>query len=237
MANGVFITGTDTGVGKTVISCALAALLNKRLVNTGVMKPIETGCNYKKGELFPKDAANLKTYSKTSDRLEDISPCRFKSPLAPMAASIVEGKKVNLKKIKISFEHIKRIHDFLIIEGIGGLLVPITKNFLVSDLIKSFNLPVIIVCHPGLGTLNHTLLTFREAKRSNLKIKGLVINNYDYKSRNLAYRTNPKIIENLLKPEFIILFPKLKNIGYDSLLNAAEKHLNKAADILLENGK
>lgn len=233
MAKGIFITGTDTGVGKTVISCALAVLLRKHGINVGVMKPIETGCNYKKGKLFPEDAAKLKTYAGTSDRLEDISPCRFKSPLAPMVASMVEKKKVNLRVIKKNFEQLKKTHDFLIIEGIGGLVVPINKNLFVSDLIKSFNLPVIIVCHPGLGTLNHTILTFREAKRSNLKIKGIIINNYDYKSRDLAYRTNPKIIKKLLKPEFIIPFPRLKNIKYNSLLNAAEKHLKEVVDILL----
>ena len=234
MAKGIFITGTDTGVGKTIISCALAALLKKRFVDAGVMKPIETGCKVKKGKLFPEDAAMLKTYAGISDKLEDISPCRFKSPLAPMAASLVEKKKVNMERIKNCFEQLKKAHDFLIIEGIGGLLVPIKKNLFVSDLIKSFNFPVIIVCHPGLGTLNHTLLTFREAKRSNLRIKGIIINNYDYESKDLAYRTNPAIIKKLLKPEFVIPFPRLKKIKYNTILNAAEKHLKAVADILVD---
>jgi len=232
MAKGIFITGTDTGVGKTIIACALATFLKEQGVNVGVMKPIETGCNNRNGKLLPGDAIMLKKYSMSLDDLNDISPCRFKNPLAPMAAAMFEKRKVDLTVIKKSFDQLKKNHDFLIVEGIGGLLVPIKRNFFVADLAKLLGFPILIVCHPGLGTLNHTFLTTREAKKINLPIKGIVINNYNFKTRDLAYRTNPNLIKRILKPKYLTSFPTLKNLNYKTLLNASRKHLKELADIL-----
>src|SRR3990172_9269260 len=232
MAKGIFITGTDTGVGKTVIACALSLLLKQKGMDVGVMKPIETGCKWKNGKLFPEDGSMLKRYSMASDNLEDVSPCRFSNPLAPMAAEMIEKRGIDLKKIKASFERIREKHDFMIIEGIGGLLVPIKKNFFVSDLAKFFGFPLLIVCHPGLGTLNHTFLTVREGTKMNLFIKGIIINNYNSKTRDIACKTNPAIINKILKPKNLIAFPKLNKLNSETLLRIGKKYLMKLADIL-----
>ena len=232
MAKGIFITGTDTGVGKTVIASALAMLLKMSGVNVGVMKPVETGCKNRNGNLLPEDGSTLKKYAMVSDDLKDISPCRFKNPLAPMAASIFEKKRVNIKLIKKSFERLRKAHDFIIVEGIGGLLVPISENFFTSDLAKLFEFPLLIVCHPGLGTLNHTFLTARVAANLKLSVKGIVINNYNFETRDLAMMTNIGIIKKILKTEFLIPFPNLKNLHSEKFFAAARKYLKNLAQDL-----
>lgn len=193
LEKGIFVTATDTEVGKTVVSSLLAAFLKKRNINVGVMKPIASGSQ--------EDAKILKKASGVDDGLDIINPLFFKKPLAPISAARLEKKKINLSKIFKSYNKLRKKYDFLIVEGIGGILVPIKLNFLVADLIKKLNLPIIIVARPNLGTINHTLLTVKAAKSYRLRIKGVIINyskkpGPDYNSR-LAEKTAPKVIEKI----------------------------------------
>jgi dethiobiotin synthetase len=199
MKSGIFITATDTGIGKTYIACRLAQSLRKAGVNVGVMKPIATGSR--------SDARLLSKAQGGTEPLELINPVFLKPPLAPDVASQISHRKVYLSKIWKAFNVLRKRHDFLIIEGIGGLLVPIKNNFFVRDLSLEFGYPLLIVSRPTLGTINHTLLTFSEAKRAGLKTLGIVFNYYKPFKKGVAERTNPRVIKHITKAPLVAGVP------------------------------
>lgn len=173
---GFFITGTDTGVGKTFVTAGIVSTLREKSVNVGVMKPVETGCPEKDGKLEPQDALYLKNAAGVSDELDLISPYRFKAPLAPSIASRVEGKIIELNRIKECYYKLASRHSIMFVEGAGGLLAPINENETVADLIKLLNLPLIIIAASRLGAINHTLLTVRYAQSVGIEVKGIILN-------------------------------------------------------------
>lgn len=224
MRKGVFITGTDTEVGKTIIAGGLARLLRNMRINVGVMKPVETGGKYKKGSLVGKDTEYLIKMSKIQDTYSHINPYIFEHPLAPYVAAKLEGKKICKKKILTSFRNLTDKYDFLVVEGCGGFLVPITSNYMISDLAKDMKLPVIIVARAGLGSINHTLLSLYHARRSGLKIIGIIINKT---SRNISMseKTNPQVIRAFGR------VPILGIIPYTSGRKSIDVVVNKYVDI------
>ena len=110
------------------------------------------------------------------DSIDLVTPCCFENPLAPMAASEIEGIPVDLEKIKKAYRKLSKNYDAVVVEGIGGLLVPIKRDYFVLDLAKDFGLPIIVVSRPGLGTLNHTMLTVNYAIKEGLNVAGIIIN-------------------------------------------------------------
>lgn len=193
---GFFVTGTDTAVGKTEIAAYLARSFSKKGLKVGVMKPIATGVSK-----ICEDAKILKEASSSKERLEDINPVTLKPPLAPLVGSKVEKKRINLETVWKSFARLKRNSDILIVEGIGGLMVPICvsgkKIFYVVDMILKMKLPVIVVSRPDLGTINHTLLTVKALKDKRIKIKGIIINYAANVKGDPSIKTNPLMIEKL----------------------------------------
>ncbi|MBI4746434.1 MAG: dethiobiotin synthase [Deltaproteobacteria bacterium] len=189
--NNLFITGTDTGVGKTVIAGALAAVLKKKGIDVGVMKPVAAG--------GWDDARFLIRAAGVKDNLFLVNPYCLGTPVVPAVAAEIEGVKIDIRKIKNAYDALSKKHDMLIVEGVGGLLVPIYRNYLVTDLINYLKLPVIIVARPGLGAINHTLLTIRQAKVSRIKVLGVIINNYDEANAGIAEMTAPEVIERIGK--------------------------------------
>jgi dethiobiotin synthetase len=196
-ARGLFVTGTDTGVGKSIVTGGLAAVLREQGANVGVMKPVETGCLHDDGSFFPADAQFLKDMSGVDTPLEEIVPYQFKEPLAPSVAAEREGITIDSNQLVKKFEHISRHHDFMLVEGAGGLLVPFYQKFLFIDLVKLFKLPVLIVSRATLGTINHTLLTLRAARAEKVPVAGIVINNLS-PERSVASETNPEVIARLV---------------------------------------
>ena len=184
---GIFITGTDTGVGKTFVTATLAKVLKDNGINVGVMKPISTGPN--------SDALFLKRFIGLKDNIKLICPVNFKESLAPYVVSKFEKKQISLKNIFKAYDKLKKMHDFLIVEGIGGIFVPISKKYMVLNLIKDMKLPVILVAKAGLGTINHTLLSINALKKEKIKILGVIIN--FYKGKSLVEKTNPKILQEI----------------------------------------
>src|SRR3989339_495513 len=178
----LFVTGTDTGVGKTYVTILLAKHLMLKGFDVGIMKPISTGSKKDDDARLLKKTLNLK------DPLRLINPIHLKLPLAPYAAAKLLKKRLNLKKIFTAFEKLKKHHDIVIVEGIGGVLVPILKDYFVADLIKDMGISALIVARPGLGTINHTLLTIEALKARKIKIAGIVINKYTGKT--LSEKTN-----------------------------------------------
>ena len=195
--SGFFITGTDTGVGKTVIAGAIAAYMRSKGVSVGVMKPAETGCRERSGELFPKDAAFLKKASGSDDMLGAICPYRFAEPLAPAIAAKLAGKDIDHRLILKIYRAIARGCDTVIVEGAGGLMVPLTGKYLYLDLAAEMGLPVVIVGRAGLGTINHTLLTLHAARERNVDIYGIILNQTTPRPAGLAEKTNPGAIREL----------------------------------------
>jgi dethiobiotin synthetase len=194
---GLFVTGTDTGVGKTIVTGGLAGLLQKQGINVGVMKPVETGCLHDDGSFLPVDAQFLKDMSGVNEPLEKIVPYRFKEPLAPSVAAEREGITIDSNQLVKNFEHIARHHDVMLVEGAGGLLVPLYQKFLFIDLVKRFKLPVLIISRATLGTINHTLLTLQATRAEKVPVAGIVINNLS-PERSVASETNSEVIAHLV---------------------------------------
>lgn len=216
MTKGIFITGTDTGVGKTVLAGALAATLRAQGISVGVMKPFATGCALKNGKWVSPDTLFLKKCAGVPDSVEEISPLRFRSPLAPLVAATLEKRKINFSHLKEAFLKLKTRYDYLIVEGIGGIMVPLTAQKTVVDLAKFCGFPVLVVSRLGLGTLNHTLLTLSECRKHQLKIAGVVFNNGAKKrKKSLAEKTNPKVLKKLGAVPVFADFPYLPKVNVE----------------------
>jgi dethiobiotin synthetase len=197
--NGLFITATDTGVGKTLIAGAIAKILRQKGKKVGVFKPVATSCKKTKQGLVSEDAEFLAHCADSEFGIDIINPVTFKIPAAPFACEKAEGKKVDFGKIKAAYEQICKKSDSVIVEGIGGVRVPITKDTDVLSLAKAFNLPVVIIARSKLGTINHTLLTIDAVRRAGLSLAGVIINGYDEKTKDYAEKTNAAIIEEFGK--------------------------------------
>ena len=158
MNKGVFITGTDTEVGKTVVACGIVRLLRRWKKNVGVMKPFATGTQ--------DDARRLMAVAETKLPLTLVNPQFFKEPLAPAVAAALEEKPVDLDAVYKAFWDIAKQHEVLVVEGIGGVRVPLAESTYVIDLMAALRLPALVVARAGLGTLNHTLLTLDALERA-----------------------------------------------------------------------
>jgi len=204
---GFFITGTDTGVGKTVVACALTAWYRRRGYDVGVMKPVATGGHrMRQGNArrwVSDDARQLVRAAGARDPWSLVNPVCFHEPLAPLTAALRARQVIRLRTITEAFHRLAARHDLLIVEGVGGLLVPLTPTATVADLARRFELPLLLVARPGLGTLNHTLLTLHAATTMGLAVCGIVINHAQKPPRGtmarLAQRTNPEILRRLTR--------------------------------------
>ncbi len=171
MTRSLFVTGTDTGVGKTVAACAIVRGMRAAGIDVGVMKPIETGV----GPEGPLDAQALLKASKCSDSLDLVCPQRFALPAAPTVAAQAEGRDVTLEPLDDAFEQLQARHDAVVVEGAGGLLVPAARGVSMADLAQRWQLPLVVVARASLGTINHSRLTIEAAQARGLEILGLVI--------------------------------------------------------------
>jgi len=212
---GIFITGTDTGVGKTVVAAGLALALKSRGLKVGVMKPVATDCRGIEKRLISYDAAYLMEAAE-NEFPPLICPSRFRNALAPHVAAILEKREVNLRQVTQAYEELQKHYDFLIVEGIGGLLVPIAKDYFVSNLIRDFRLPVLIVARAGLGTINHTLLTVDAAMIRGFEIKGVIFNRLATVNYSLAEITNPKIVHDLSGVPVLGSLPEIGDVDIET---------------------
>jgi dethiobiotin synthetase len=195
MISSYLVTGTDTGVGKTLVSGGLAAELVRRGRSVGVMKPFATGARTDRGRLVSDDALFLRAAARVDDPLDLINPICLKPPLAPSMAAQVARKPIELSKVWSAFHKLRRRHSVLIVEGVGGLLVPLVNGWTVADFARKLRLPLLVVARPSLGTLNHTSLTVHAARSHGLRILGLVLNHANPGRRGLAERLNPAALE------------------------------------------
>ncbi len=214
MNKGIFITGTDTGVGKTFVACGLIRAMKEKGLNVCPMKPVESGCRLVRGNLVPSDANKLIKASSVDEPLDLINPYRLKNPLAPSVAAEIEGVKISNKKILSAHSRLSKKYDMTVVEGAGGIMVPVYKKYLFLDLVKDLDLPVLIVARPGLGTINHTLLTIEALRSKGLSVAGVIINCSIKSGKGLSEKTNPEVIEKLG------CVPVLGSVPYDNSITS-----------------
>jgi dethiobiotin synthetase len=159
------------------------------------------------GDLIPADAIRLARAAGAHDPLMLINPYRFRKPLAPSVAAELVGKKIEVSRIMNAYRAIVRRHDFMIIEGAGGIMVPLSRKYLYLDLARAIGLPVVVVARPGLGTINHTLLTIAALKERGISIAGVVINYSDKRRQGPAERTSPEEIEKISRVPVLGIVP------------------------------
>jgi dethiobiotin synthetase len=171
----IFVTGTDTGCGKTTVGRAIGAALRRRGVAVAAFKPIETGCEEREGRRrVAADAEALARAAGSELAPELLCPVRLAMPASPERAAAAEGREVDLDAIAAAWGEVRRGADFVVVEGAGGLLVPITATETMADLPTRLGLPVLIVARDALGTVNHTLLTIEAARARRLRLAGVV---------------------------------------------------------------
>ena len=197
MEKGVFVTGCDTGVGKTVIAGAIAASIKAHGPDVGVMKPVASGAKEIENKLVSEDAVYLKKIIDNTDDDALVNPILLKPPIAPTIAASKAGIPIDIDKIMKAYEALTNRHDFVVVEGVGGLMVPINDTLFVADLARKMDLSLVIVTGDYLGAINHTLLTIEYARNRNLRINGIVINmlkNGDYLVREIEKYSSVPIL-------------------------------------------
>ena len=185
-----FLTGTDTGVGKTYVAALLIRALRGAGFDTVGMKPICCGDR--------ADAEALHAAADAEISIDDVNPLWFRFPASPYTASIVENRLPDLDQIRERFARIRAGRRSLIVEGVGGWLAPICQDYFVSDLAAEMGLPVVVVAANKLGTLNHTLLTVQAIEARGLTCAGVIFNNISPEADPVA-ATNGSVLESLLK--------------------------------------
>ena len=212
--NGLFITATDTEVGKTVITAGLTMAMRKEGVDVGVMKPFATGAMKNEIGLYSADARFIARAAGLEMEDADTNPSLFQPPLAPLAAAESEGAEIDLEPVREAFDRLKSQHDFLLVEGIGGLRVPIKEDFYVLDLIAEFAFPALVVSRAGLGTINHTLLTLDALKSRGIPLTGVVLNASN-EEMDISNRTNADMIERCSGENVLLQVPFLKDVNVE----------------------
>ncbi|MBX3459209.1 MAG: dethiobiotin synthase [Planctomycetes bacterium] len=216
MRTGIFITGTDTGVGKTIASAGLILALKARGLNVGYMKPIETGCPVLDGEVVAQDTRFIREVCGIRDDLDLMCPYRLKAAAAPSIASRLEDIHVDLSFIVDQYFQLSLLHEVVVVEGVGGLMVPLNNSEVVTDLILQLGLETVVVAKPGLGTINHTLLTVNMAKMMGIAVTGVVINGFGKEAIGLPERTNPDEIQHFGNVPVLGILPWMKDLDYQA---------------------
>ncbi|RUL87314.1 dethiobiotin synthase [Tautonia sociabilis] len=194
---GLFVTGTDTGVGKTRVAAAIASVLANRGVRVGVLKPVATGAEPVGDGWRAEDAELLISAIGGRVPSDRVCPIAFQPPLAPPVAARLSGEPLGFDRVlaetrtALDWWAGPGGAELVVVEGVGGLLCPLAEGATVADLAVSLDFPVLVVARRGLGTLNHTLLTVEAARRRGLRLAGVVLNGSEPTVDPLAERTNP----------------------------------------------
>jgi len=229
---GYFITGTDTGVGKTVVAAALALAAKERWGDVAMMKPVESGCALRNGNLVPADAVYHKRMVELSEPVEILCPVRLRRSLAPMTAAELENRRVSRADWMPAYRRLARKYKAIFVEGAGGLSVPVSEGYMFSDMAREMELPLIIVARAGLGTVNHTLLTLEHAASKGLRVAGVIYNRNRRGRLSTAEKTGPGLVRRISGAANLGLFPFIHNKSRAELLRVGRK----IADVLWDDG-
>jgi len=219
----LFITGTDTDVGKTYVTAGLAVTLRKMGVDVGIMKPFAAGTPQKKGSKS-EDVEILSKAAQVSDPENLMNPQFFKMAASPYTASKSLKVKVNVNSALSSFKKLSKLHSMLLVEGMGGIMTPILKNYFVTNLIKDMKIPTVIVTRTKIGTVNHTIMTCKMCEKYKIPIKGIIINNFE--SSGYKVKTLKRDLESLTCVPILGTIPYIENLSDDSLYKNFKKNID-----------
>jgi dethiobiotin synthetase len=206
----LLVTGTDTGVGKTLVAGAIGNWFKRRGFRVSVLKPCATGCVHRREGLVSEDAEFLAHCADARFSLDVICPQCYAEPLAPAIAAERAHKPLDWQAIDRSIAAMSAESDVMIIEGVGGLMVPMDAKHTFRDVAQWLNVPTVVVARPGLGTINHTLLTVASLRDAKVPVAGVVINRYPPDGASVAEETNPRAIEKWGKVPVLCLVPEDK---------------------------
>jgi len=216
VTRGLFVTGTDTGVGKTVITGGLAGVLGKNGIKAVAYKPVQTGGIESEEGLLSGDALFYRVAAGLPYTSRELNPCCLKAPLSPNVAAWAEGKVVHPPALVEAYRRLAAENDFVLVEGAGGICVPLVDyRFTMADLARLLELPLLVVARPGLGAVNHTVLTVEYARRAGLAVKGVVISGYREDRAGMAERTNPGVIEGMTGVPVLGIVPHLPEVNVE----------------------
>ena len=218
----LFITGTDTDVGKTYITAGLAVVLRKMDVDVGVMKPFAAGSAQKKG-YKSEDIDILSRAAQVCDPENLVNPQFFSIPASPYTAWKKLKTKPKISTILSSFKKLSKLHDMMLVEGMGGVMTPILKDYYITNLIKEMKIPAVIVTRSKVGTVNHTIMTVKMCEKYKIPIKGIIINNFDdgYPVKDLT-----RDLQNLTGVPILGSIPFIKDMSDSSLNRIFKKNLD-----------
>ncbi|MGB7158081.1 MAG: dethiobiotin synthase [Tepidisphaeraceae bacterium] len=204
---GLLVTGTDTGIGKTVVAGAIADWFRRQGNRVAVLKPAGSGCVRRREGLVSEDAEFLAHCADARHPLDVICPVRYVEPLAPAIAAERAKEPLDWAAIDRSIAAMSTGSDVMVVEGVGGLMVPMDPKHTFLDVARWLTLPAVVVARPNLGTINHTLLTVNALREAGVKVAGVVINRYPAQNADVASETNPRAIERWGKAPVLCVVP------------------------------
>lgn len=229
MKIGILITGTDTGIGKSVVTAGLAGALRLRGIDVGVMKPIQSGGRRLAGKLVSEDALLAIKAAGVEDSLEEVNPICLEVPLAPAEAAKKVNCVLSVGELTGAYEKLKNRHQIMLVEGAGGLCTPfLDNNFLVAHLARAWELPILVVARGSLGTINHTVLTIEYARSLGLEIIGVIMNACSCYQEAL---NNSTIIKDITGVSLLGILPWLDDVSVEECrLGSLIEQVNKSID-------
>ena len=219
----LFISGTDTDVGKTYVAAGLAVTLRRLGIDVGVMKPFAAGTAQKKG-FKSEDVEILANAAQVKDAEKLLNPQFFPIAASPYTAWINLKIKPQINSILSSFKTLSKIHTMMLVEGMGGIMTPILKNYFVIDLIKDMKTPTILVTRTKVGTVNHTIMTVQMCQKYKIPLKGIIINDFDSDGYNAQELTRD--LKSLTQIPILGSIPFIKDMSDASMHRIFKKNLN-----------
>ena len=214
MTKGIFILGTDTDVGKTVVTAGLVYVLRSQGYNACSFKSIQSGGIEKNGSLISADTHFVKKAADLQEEDSLLNPYCLKTPVSPHLAARLEGIEIKKERIFSAYNTLSRKYDYIIAEGSGGLMVPmLDKDYMLYHMIQELQLPVVVVAKTGVGTINHTCLTVQAARHFGIEAKGIIINGY---SGTIAERDNVDIIQSLTGVPVLAVIRRLEGLDVEA---------------------
>jgi len=222
LLNSLFITGTDTDVGKTYITAGLGVTFRKMGIDVGVMKPFAAGKAQKKG-YKSEDIVIISKAAKACDPEKLVNPQFFMIPASPYTAWKTLKTKPKISTILSSFKKLTKLHDMILVEGMGGIMTPILKKYYVTNLIKEMKIPTVIVTRSKIGTVNHTIMTCKMCEKYKIPVKGIIINNFD---NGYPIPELKRDLQNLTGIKVLGSIPFIKNMSDASLYRIFKKNID-----------
>ncbi|HHW43637.1 MAG TPA: dethiobiotin synthase [Desulfotomaculum sp.] len=229
MGKGYLVTGTDTGVGKTVITAALVGVWRRRGIDALAVKPVQSGAVMQDGQLIPEDAAFYRRAAGLSLPMDELNLYRFEPAVSPHLAAQLSGESIAPGRVVDFCRQALQKHHLTLVEGAGGLCVPLSGlEFTVAHLAGELSLPLLVVARPGLGSINHTVLTVAYARNAGLAVAGIIINGQKQEEAGPTERDNPVVIEAMTGVRVLGIVPYLPAVSVEEgrtggLLDAVEQ--------------